>query len=136
MRDKQSIINQKRNTSVRQCEVGDKVQFKQFRNNKSFWGKGIIMKRLGSVSYEVRRNDKLYKNHINHIIARTTHTNYKQDSMSEKNVRDNDISDFNLIPCSNPNSSGIDELKDTENTFGDNENNESRATSSNLLHNN
>lgn len=132
VRDKQIVIHQKRNTKMRQFEIGDEVQFKQFRNNKSFWEIGIIMKRLGPVSYQVRQNDKLYKKHIDHIMSHSTNMNQKQESVVEKNIN-GDVSDFNIIP-SNHKSIINDEIDDAETMVGVGDNNGSIATHSNILH--
>ncbi|KOB68760.1 Gag-pol polyprotein [Operophtera brumata] len=101
VRERQNIMRQQCNNKVRNFEVGDEVQFKQFRNNKTFWEKGVIVKRSGPVSYQVRHNNKVFRKHVDHIISRST-TSTTQKPVSEKRNIDYDISDFNIAPYSYP----------------------------------
>lgn len=136
VRDKQNVINNKRNSKVRQFEIGDRVQFKQFKNNKSFWGKGVIVKRLGPVSYQVGQNDKVFKKHVDHIILRNKAANEKQAPAEEdrNNIHnDSNISDFNIFPYSYP---ITDKVNSDENSSRNNDNTDPIAAQSNISHSN
>lgn len=52
--------------------IGEKVFFKAYKNNLSYWEPGIIEKKCGSVIYQVQGPKFVHKRHINQLRPRKT----------------------------------------------------------------
>ena len=57
---------------LKRLYLGDKVYFKHFRNNVSFWELGTITQRIGNVTYIIQDPKFEDKRHLNQIRRRTT----------------------------------------------------------------
>ncbi|CAG4992790.1 unnamed protein product [Colias eurytheme] len=55
------------NRPTREFSLGDKVLFRKYRNNKSFWVEGVILDRLGPLSYKVGEGKMAHKRHIDQL---------------------------------------------------------------------
>ena len=58
--------------TLKRFNVGDKIYFKHFRNNVSFWELGTITQRIGNVTYIIQDPKFEHKRHLNQIRKRTT----------------------------------------------------------------
>ena len=59
--------NKDRQSIVRNLEIGDMVQMRNY-SNRNKWVRGRIENKISNKMYEVRSGGKLYVRHIDHII--------------------------------------------------------------------
>ena len=69
---KQTLQNRTSTVPLKRFNLGDKVYFKHFRNNVSFWELGTITQRIGNVTYIIQGPKFEYDRHLNQIRKRTT----------------------------------------------------------------
>ena len=69
---KQTLLNRTSTVPLKQFNLGDKVYFKHFRNNVSFWELGTITQRIGNVTYIIQGPKFEHKRCLNKIKKRTT----------------------------------------------------------------
>lgn len=55
----------------RELSVGDHVLVRDYRQSKETWMNGVIVKKLGPVTYQVQVDDLLWKRHIDQLILCT-----------------------------------------------------------------
>ena len=68
----QTLQNRTSTVPHKWFNLGDKVYFKHFRNNVSFWELGTITQRIGNVTYIIQGPKFEHKRHLNQIRKRTT----------------------------------------------------------------
>ncbi|KIH59896.1 integrase core domain protein [Ancylostoma duodenale] len=64
----------------RKFDVGDKVYAKQWKSPQFHWAKGTVVRRVGSVNYEVEINGRIVRKYANQLRCRN-----KQEGHVEKN---------------------------------------------------
>ena len=69
---KQTLQNRTATVPLKRFNLGDKVYFKHFRNNVSFWELGTITQRIGNVTYIIQGPKFEYNRHLTQIKKRTT----------------------------------------------------------------
>ena len=69
---KQTLQNRTSTVLLKRFNLGDKVYFKHFRNNVSFWELGMITQRISNVTYIIQSPQFEHKRHFNQIRKHTT----------------------------------------------------------------
>ena len=67
---KQASLGRTTTDPTKRCNSGDKVFFKAYSNNTSFWELGIIDKRIGNMTYILLGPTATHKRHLNQIRRR------------------------------------------------------------------
>ncbi|CAG9136383.1 unnamed protein product [Plutella xylostella] len=68
VRGRQLRAVNERQITCRELEEGAKVVFKIYKNNKEFWVKGSIIKRIGPLTYLMNDGSGYHKRHIDQIM--------------------------------------------------------------------
>ena len=80
---RQTAQNRTSIVPLKKYNLGDKVYFKHFKNNVSFWELGKIIKRIGNVIYIIQGSTFKHKRYVNQIRKRITED---QDDLPQEEV--------------------------------------------------
>jgi hypothetical protein len=83
------------NTS-REFEIGQRVLVSDFRGGKEHWTVGVIVSKLGPVTYRVQVEDYIWKRHVDQIRKNSC------ESMPQSGVVESSQFDPFITPKSNP----------------------------------
>ena len=66
--------------------MGEKIFYKVYRNNRTFWESGTIDKQIGNMVYMIQGPEFIHKRHINQIRRRFT--SCEENSAPEEDIID------------------------------------------------
>ena len=93
---RQAIIRNTTHTRRKKYNSGDRVYFKCYKNNTSYWECGVVDKRIGDCTYMIKGPQSIHKRHLNQIKKRHIQDDDYTTTVEEEETIDVIYKSFNL----------------------------------------